>query len=89
MSAKRKPVPKMEPLPTTTTSQMSTPPRYILEVAPPSYAIDIECGVPTARSAEDLPIYNEENATEPKTLARSCWLWGFIFPLLWLIGLCM
>lgn len=57
------------------------PPRYILEVAPPLYDV--------AHSSDELPVYNEENATEPKTLARSCWLWGFLFPLLWLIGMSM
>ena len=40
-------------------------------------------------SVEDLPRYAEETQTEPKTLARSLWLYGFLLPLLWVIGSCM
>jgi hypothetical protein len=34
-------------------------------------------------------VYAEEPQTEPKTLARACWLWGFAMPLLWIIGMLM
>lgn len=73
---------------TTTPSDPSSPPRYVLDVAPPLY--DIESGLPSpSRSQENLPVYNEENATEPKTLARACFLWGFACPLVWIVGMCM
>jgi hypothetical protein len=38
---------------------------------------------------DELPRYAEESATEPKTLARGLWLWGWACPLLWAIGMCM
>lgn len=52
----------------------------------------IECGLPTpgnGRSMEQLPVYAEDVQTEPDTLARKCWLWGFLFPVLWIIGMAM
>ena len=79
----------MEPLSETRPTTTISPPLYILEVAPPSYAIDIDCGLPSATSQDDLPVYKAENATEPKTLARGCWIWGHAFPLLWIIGMAM
>ncbi|WRT70832.1 uncharacterized protein IL334_007831 [Kwoniella shivajii] len=41
------------------------------------------------RSTDELPRYAEETQTEPKTLARALWKWGFLCPLLWLIGMCI
>ncbi|WVF67757.1 hypothetical protein IAT40_002517 [Kwoniella sp. CBS 6097] len=38
---------------------------------------------------EDLPSYAKETETEPKTLARALWRWGFLCPLLWFIGMCI
>lgn len=40
-------------------------------------------------SVEDLPRYAEQKETEPQTLARSLWKWGWLCPLLWAIGMCM
>ncbi|KAK1923176.1 hypothetical protein DB88DRAFT_511733 [Papiliotrema laurentii] len=40
-------------------------------------------------STEELPRYTEEKATEPKTLARAFWRWGWLCPLLWGIGMCI
>ncbi|KAK8850665.1 hypothetical protein IAR55_004585 [Kwoniella newhampshirensis] len=37
-------------------------------------------------NAEGLPVYAEENQTEPKTLARALWKWGFLCPFFWLVG---
>ena len=44
---------------------------------------------PFSRSTECLPQYTEETRTEPKTLARCLWLWGWLFPPLWIIGMFM
>lgn len=76
------------------------PPRYVLDVAPPptyhtghassSQAMYVESGLPSAAvSREQLPVYAEDVQTEPDTLARKCWLWGFLFPILWLVGMSM
>lgn len=40
-------------------------------------------------SGEDLPTYAVETQTEPVTLARGLWRWGFAIPLLWTIGMFM
>lgn len=40
-------------------------------------------------SGEDLPTYAVETQTEPETLARGLWRWGFAIPILWIIGMCM
>ncbi|OCF45504.1 hypothetical protein I317_00405 [Kwoniella heveanensis CBS 569] len=42
-----------------------------------------------ANMMEDLPSYAKETETEPKTLARALWRWGFVCPLLWFIGMCI
>ncbi|KAK4688766.1 hypothetical protein P7C73_g1347, partial [Tremellales sp. Uapishka_1] len=39
-----------------------------------------------SHSLDELPTYAEEPATEPKTLSRGLWSWGFLCPLLWIIG---
>jgi hypothetical protein len=82
------------PLPTSPAQYpTSTPlPSYTLPSAssatlvPSQFDIDTSFG---ARSAEDLPGYAVKTETEPKTLAKALWKWGFLFPLLWLIGMCM
>ncbi|OCF56192.1 hypothetical protein L486_06133 [Kwoniella mangroviensis CBS 10435] len=43
----------------------------------------------TLQSSDELPCYAEETQTEPKTLARALWKWGWICPLLWIIGMCI
>ncbi len=43
----------------------------------------------TSHTTEYLPRYAEETQTEPKTLARGLWRWGWICPLLWLLGMFM
>ncbi|KAL7423078.1 hypothetical protein Q5752_002377 [Cryptotrichosporon argae] len=48
----------------------------------PTFGVTLERDVP-----EDLPTYAEDCETEPKTLARGLWRWGFAFPLLWFIGM--
>jgi len=53
-------------------------------------ALGIDTGPSQSRTAvEDLPRYTEERETEPQTLARSLWKWGWLCPLLWAIGMCM
>ncbi|WVQ95323.1 hypothetical protein IAU59_002419 [Kwoniella sp. CBS 9459] len=42
-----------------------------------------------AHMMEDLPSYAKETETEPKTLARALWRWGFLCPFLWFIGMCI
>lgn len=59
---------------------------------PSRSGVYVESGLPTpgaGRSREQLPMYAEDVQTEPETLARKCWLWGFLFPLLWLVGMAM
>ncbi|WWC92440.1 uncharacterized protein L201_007398 [Kwoniella dendrophila CBS 6074] len=41
----------------------------------------------TFSTSDDLPCYAEETQTEPKTLARALWRWGWLCPLLWIIGM--
>ncbi|WVW80569.1 hypothetical protein I302_102555 [Kwoniella bestiolae CBS 10118] len=43
----------------------------------------------TLQSSDELPCYAEETQTEPKTLARALWKWGWVCPLLWFIGMCI
>ncbi|OCF78940.1 hypothetical protein I204_00884 [Kwoniella mangroviensis CBS 8886] len=43
----------------------------------------------TLQSSDELSCYAEETQTEPKTLARALWKWGWICPLLWIIGMCI
>lgn len=66
------------------------------ETVPPAsqYSPAIDVGVSShlagpAYAQEQLPGYASECETEPKTLARGLWLWGFLCPLLWLIGIWM
>lgn len=40
-------------------------------------------------SGEQLPTYAVETETEPATLARGLWRFGFVIPILWIIGMCM
>ncbi|WVR09757.1 hypothetical protein IAU60_006833 [Kwoniella sp. DSM 27419] len=44
---------------------------------------------PTGWSTDELPLYTEDTRTEPLTLARGLWLWGFLCPLLWFLGMCI
>ncbi|WWC72679.1 uncharacterized protein I206_106643 [Kwoniella pini CBS 10737] len=43
----------------------------------------------TLPSSDELPCYAEKTQTEPKTLARALWKWGWCCPLLWFIGMCI
>ncbi|CAD6586969.1 MAG: hypothetical protein TREMPRED_004614 [Tremellales sp. Tagirdzhanova-0007] len=59
---------------------------------PPSYAapeLELAGRLDTVDplSSDTLPQYAEEAQTEPKTLARSLWKWGWVCPLLWAIGM--
>ncbi|WVQ86103.1 hypothetical protein IAT38_008271 [Cryptococcus sp. DSM 104549] len=57
----------------------------------PEYTYGVEAGLGSGAPSlmEDLPTYAEETQTEPKTLAKALWKWGFLCPLLWLIGMCI
>jgi hypothetical protein len=77
------------------------PPVYDLLITPPAYPE----AVITVRShthpvldtsyqqshisREDLPVYAANTETEPQTLARGLWVWGWAIPLLWIVGMCM
>lgn len=53
-------------------------------------ALGIDTGLGQSRATlEDLPRYTEDMETEPQTLARSLWKWGWLCPLLWAVGMCM
>jgi hypothetical protein len=67
------------------------PPEYPTSYASSSqhlYEVDSR-NQSTHSAIEDLPRYAEEEETEPKTLARSLWKWGWLCPLLWAVGMCM
>ncbi|ODN83285.1 hypothetical protein L202_01456 [Cryptococcus amylolentus CBS 6039] len=57
--------------------------------ARPQYPYDLSLGSPSdvELTSESLPIYEEESTMEPKTLAKTLWQYGFVCPLLWLIGM--
>ncbi|TYJ55217.1 hypothetical protein B9479_004047 [Cryptococcus floricola] len=57
--------------------------------ARPQYPYDLSLGSPSdvELMSESLPTYEEESTMEPKTLAKTLWKYGFICPLLWLIGM--
>ena len=62
------------------------------EPTPPSYSAAEVVRPPDfvgRTSNEALPRYAEEAQTEPKTLARGLWRWGWVCPLLWAIGMTM
>jgi len=67
-----------------------------LHVLAPSYVYPHEI-LPTeadahtiaSTSSDHLPRYAEETQTEPRTLARGLWRWGWLCPLLWAVGMCM
>jgi hypothetical protein len=40
-------------------------------------------------TGENLPTYEVETKTEPATLARGLWRFGWGIPILWIIGMCM
>ncbi|ODN97892.1 hypothetical protein I350_07527 [Cryptococcus amylolentus CBS 6273] len=60
---------------------------------PPAYSgaaqYDFSLGSPSEVEllSESLPPYEEESTMEPKTLATTLWRYGFVCPLLWLIGM--
>nr|ODN82381.1 hypothetical protein L203_05475 [Cryptococcus depauperatus CBS 7841] len=76
-----------------TSNSPTTPPPYDGRTDPqvlpnPTESISFR----SFRINESLPRYTVENESEPKTLARSLWLWGFavfFFPLIWFIGMCI
>ncbi|ORY28033.1 hypothetical protein BCR39DRAFT_446188, partial [Naematelia encephala] len=43
----------------------------------------------TSMTHEDLPRYTPDTQTEPKTLARGLWRWGWVCPLFWAVGMCI
>lgn len=67
------------------------PPCYLSSSSyPPSHSFEIDTGVhDIVVSVEELPRYAAEGETEPKTLAKGLWRWGWLCPLLWAIGMCM
>lgn len=71
-------------LPTYESTFTSPPPSYNL---PPFLT-----PAPTPRtpspppSLPDLPQYTAKPTTEPHTLSRTCFTWGFLCPLLWVIA---
>lgn len=80
---------EVAPLPPTYHYDLNGPYSFRPHTHPSAY---IESGLsgPSAQSTrEQLPIYAEDVQTEPDTLARKCWVWGFLFPVLWLIGMAM
>ncbi len=62
------------------------PPTYPQPNLRPAYHLS---DTHTLAPAESLPRYAEETQTEPKTLARGLWRFGWLCPLLWAIGMCM
>lgn len=70
-------------------SQIDTlPPAYPDATYQSQPEIDMPLHIPYSRF-ENLPVYAAEPETEPQTLARGLWLWGWGFPVLWIIGMCM
>ncbi|WWC65287.1 uncharacterized protein I303_107904 [Kwoniella dejecticola CBS 10117] len=79
----------------------STPSIDFSASRPPSYAndhtpvFDLTAGLGASGSSytlptsDELPCYAEETQTEPKTLARALWKWGWCCPLLWFLGMCI
>lgn len=67
-----------------------------LTTPPPGYdSPPVLHGAPTPRtpspspappSLPDLPQYTAKPTTEPHTLSRTCFTWGFLCPLLWIIA---
>nr|XP_031859537.1 uncharacterized protein CI109_004999 [Kwoniella shandongensis]KAA5526609.1 hypothetical protein CI109_004999 [Kwoniella shandongensis] len=84
-------------LPVVPISQPETetqPPSYIPSSAgipsidPVPTLFDISLGESSSSPtfSEDLPRYAEQTQTEPKTLAKALWKWGFLCPLFWIVG---
>ena len=51
----------------------------------------INGGMPSGEDdvLEELPTYTKDPKTECATLSRGCWLFGFVFPPLWGLGMCL
>ncbi|WVQ74226.1 hypothetical protein IAR50_003822 [Cryptococcus sp. DSM 104548] len=85
----------VDPTPTAHAAQVgeveipTRPPAYSGNPPRPQYPYDLSLGAPSEAESviESLPTYEEESTMEPKTLAKTLWLYGFLCPLLWLIGM--
>ena len=52
-------------------------------------SLDVDTGMRRYSAEEELPRYVPQEETEPATLAKWLWTWGWLCPILWAIGLCM
>ncbi|KAJ9121884.1 hypothetical protein QFC24_004466 [Naganishia onofrii] len=68
------------------TATASAPPRII--ITPPLSRTPSTTSLTSAvsQTTTPLPIYTAQPTTEPHTLSRSLFHWGFLCPLLWVIG---
>ncbi|TYJ51155.1 hypothetical protein B9479_008290, partial [Cryptococcus floricola] len=82
----------VDPTPTAPSPEIpetpTQPPAYSGN-ARPQYPYDLSVGSPSdvELMSESLPTYEVESTMEPETLAKTLWKYGFVCPLLWVIGM--
>ncbi|GHJ88144.1 hypothetical protein NliqN6_4546 [Naganishia liquefaciens] len=66
-------------------STLTTPPPSYVTPLEPTFGSRIRTASPSP-SVLTLPQYTANPTTEPHTLSRTCFTWGFLCPLLWIIA---